>query len=97
MTSFKFANPCTIDSVPVMIISEYVFYILVFFGEGVLNKPRNQGSFGTFRIQILSRVLIGYDFRLLLNKSFIHFPDENERFNPKLFQPTRYQVEKVEG
>ena len=31
-----------------MIISEYVFYILVFFGEGVLNKPRNQGSFGTF-------------------------------------------------
>jgi hypothetical protein len=31
-----------------MIFSKYVFYILVFFGEGVLNKPRNQGSFGTF-------------------------------------------------
>ena len=29
----------------------------------------------------------------IINKSFIHFPDENESFNPQLFQPTRYQVE----
>ena len=31
-----------------------------------------------FRMQTLCRVLLGYDFRLLFNKSFIHFPNENE-------------------
>jgi hypothetical protein len=68
----------------------------VLFGTGVLIKPRNHGLFGTFGtgcLQRLSRVLIGYDFIII----FIHFPDENESFNPQLFQPTRYQVEKVEG
>ena len=47
--------------VPVTIFRKCVFYILVFFGKGVLNKPRNQGSFGTFGT--------GFSiFRLLLSK-----------------------------
>jgi hypothetical protein len=32
----------------VTIFCKYVFYILVLFGTGVLIRPRNQGSFGTF-------------------------------------------------
>ena len=46
----------------------------------VIIRPINQGSFGTFgtgRLQTLSRVLIGYDFRLILQElQALHYENE---------------------
>ena len=64
--------------VPVTIFCKYAFYILMLFGTWVRIKPRTQGSLELSErvvLQTLSRVLIGYEFRLLpfANKTDVRF------------------------
>ena len=67
-----------------------IFCKYVFFSTGVLNKHINQG-------QTLSRVLIGYDFRLLIKVLFIS-PTRMRASTLNFFNPpdTRLRRLKVE-